>query len=151
LRLHREAEKEDAMDNSLLMLDLMRTFLWFDEQLRSRLLERGWGAVSRSQSLVLTHLANGTARASRIAEYLGVSRQAMSQLLAEMVESGLVEIVPDPGDRRAQLVQFAPTGAGIREDAQQILRALEAEMEAVLGKGQTQILRTALTQFPPRS
>lgn len=136
------------MENSLLMLDLMRTFLWFDEQLRARLQLRGWGAVSRSQSLVLTHIANGTSRASRIAEYLGVSRQAMSQLLAEMVERGLIEILPDPRDRRAQLVQFAPAAAGIREDAQQILRELEAEMENVVGKAQLSAVRSALAGFP---
>lgn len=136
------------MEKRLLMLDLMRAFMWFDEQLRARLLERGWGSVSRSQSLVLTHIANGATRASRIAEYMGVSRQAMSQLLAEMAEAGLIEFTPDPSDRRAQLVQFASTGTGIREDAQQILRALEAELEATMGKSAADSLRAALISFP---
>lgn len=136
------------MENSLLMMDLMRAYYWFDESLRARLLQRGWGAVARSQSLVLANVANGVTRASRIAENLGVSRQAMSQLLAEMTEKGLIEIIPDPQDRRAQKVAFAPAGEAIRQDAQQILRDLEAEMEGVVGKAAMQTLRVALAGFP---
>ena len=136
------------MNDNLVMLDLMRAFMWFDEQLRARLLERGWGPVSRSQSLVLTHVANGASRASRIAENMGVSRQAMSQLLSEMAEAGLIEMVPDPLDRRAQLVRCAAAGARIREDAQQTLRALEDEMEAILGRAPAAALRAALAKFP---
>lgn len=138
------------MANSLLMLDLMRTYLWFDEQLRSRLAERGWGAISRSQSLVLTHIANGVSRASRIAENLGVTRQAMSQLLSDMEARGLIELQPDPFDRRAQLVQFAAAGTAIREDAQQALRELERDMEAALGSDRMRDLREALERFPER-
>ncbi|MFM2273846.1 MAG: hypothetical protein RL702_2911 [Pseudomonadota bacterium] len=136
------------MNSNLVMLDLMRAFIWFDGQLRERLLQRGWGAISRSQSLVLTHIANGATRASRIAEYMGVSRQAISQLLNEMVQTGLIEFTPDPNDRRAQMVQFAPAGAKIREDAQQTLRELECEMEAILGKSDAAGLRSALARFP---
>jgi DNA-binding MarR family transcriptional regulator len=143
-----EARKEGVMNSNLVMLDLMRAFMWFDEQLRARLKDRGWGAVSRSQSLVLTHIANGASRASRIAEFMGVSRQAMSQLLNEMAEAGLIEFAPDPKDRRAQLVRFAPGASKIREDAQQTLRELESEMEAKLGKAQTIGLRAALAKFP---
>lgn len=138
------------MDNSLLMLDLMRTFYWFDEQLRSRLVALGWSSVTRSQSLVLTNVANGVTRASRIAENLGVSRQAMSQMLSEMADRGLVEVVPDPHDRRAQQVLFAPAGAAIREAAQQILRTLEAEMEQAVGKELMASLRSALVRFPAK-
>lgn len=136
------------MNSNLVMLDLMRAFIWFDEQLRERLLQRGWGPISRSQSLVLTHIANGATRASRIAEYMGVSRQAISQLLGEMAQAGLIEFAPDPNDRRARMVQFASGAAKVREDAQQTLRELEHEMEAILGKGDAAGLRSALARFP---
>lgn len=56
--------------------------------------------------------------------------------------------VTDPDDRRAQMVQFAPGGAKIREDAQQTLRELEGEMEAILGKADAAGLRSALAKFP---
>ena len=139
------------MESSLLMMDLMRAYYWFDESLRARLLRRGWAPVTRSQSLVLANVANGVNRASRIAENLGVSRQAMSQLLAEMVDKELIEIVPDPQDRRAQRVEFSPAGAAIREDAQQILRELEAEMASTIGEPALAVVRKALASFPEKS
>ena len=136
------------MEPSLLILDLMRAFYWFDEQLRARLEQRGWAGITRSQSLVLSNVANGVTRPSRIAENLGVSRQAMSQLLAEMAARGLVDLCPDPHDRRAQRVTSSAAGAAIREAARAILRDLEGELEARVGAAAMASLRAALGEVP---
>lgn len=135
------------MTQSLLMLDLVRTLYWFDEQLQSRLDALGWGRVGRSQSLILVNVANGETRAARMAENLGVSRQAMSQFLNEMVEQKLLELVPDPQDKRARIVRFAPEAQGIREDAQKVLRALETELENAVGPKNLAALREGLRNF----
>ena len=135
------------MENSLLLLDIMRTFLQLDEKLRERLQQRGWPSITRSQSMVLANVANGVTRASRLAENLGVTRQAMSQLLADMVKKGLIELIPDPDHGRAQLVQFAPQADGIREDARRVLRDLEAELEVSIGAQQMASLRQAFEQL----
>ncbi len=135
------------MTRSLLMLDLVRTVYWFDEQLQSRLDAKGWGKLSRTQSLVLVNVANGETRAARMAENLGISRQAMSQFLAEMAENKLVELVPDPGDRRARIVRFAPEAHAIRDDAQKILRDLEAELELAVGAEGLGAMREGLRAF----
>ncbi|MFN5758663.1 MAG: MarR family winged helix-turn-helix transcriptional regulator [Sphingomonadaceae bacterium] len=135
------------MENSLLLLDMMRTFLQMDEKLRERLQQRGWPSITRSQSMVLANVANGVTRASRLAENLGVTRQAMSQLLADMVKKGLIELIPDPDHGRAQLVQFAPQADGIREDARRVLRDLEAELEISIGAQQMASLRQAFEQL----
>jgi DNA-binding MarR family transcriptional regulator len=135
------------MENSLLLLDMMRTFLQMDEKLRERLQQRGWPSITRSQSMVLANVANGVTRASRLAENLGVTRQAMSQLLADMVKKGLIELIPDPDHGRAQLVQFAPQADGIREEARRVLRDLEAELEVSIGAQQMASLRQAFEQL----
>jgi DNA-binding MarR family transcriptional regulator len=136
------------MESSLLILDLMRAFYWFDEQLRARLAERGWKGITRSQSLVLANVANGITRPSHIATNLGVSRQAMSQLLGEMTAAGLVETVPDPDDRRAQRVVFARTGGPIREAASGVLRDLERELGEAAGARAMAGLRAVLKAVP---
>ena len=136
------------MDNSLLILDLMRAFYWFDEQLRARLAQRGWSGITRSQSLVLVNVANGVVRPSVIASNLGVSRQAMSQLLGEMSQAGLIDIVPDPDDRRAQRVVFSSLGGPIREAASSILRDLEAQLAGAAGRNAVLGLRAALHAVP---
>ncbi len=129
------------------MLDLVRTLYWFDEQLQSRLETLGWGRVGRSQSLILANVANGETRAARMAENLGVSRQAMSQFLNEMVEQNLLELAPDPQDKRARIVRFSPHAHGIREDAQKVLRELEGELEQAVGVENLAALRQGLRAF----
>ena len=118
------------MSDSLLMLDLVRVVYWFDEQLQQALAERGWGSLNRSQSLVLANVANGETRSARIAEKLGVSRQALSQLTAELITRDILELAPDPQDKRARILQFTPRSHGIRDDAQAILRNLEDQIAA---------------------
>ncbi|AYG93901.1 MarR family transcriptional regulator [Brevundimonas naejangsanensis] len=149
LGLSRRAAGGDtgAMNRPLLMLDLVRTLYWFDEQLQSRLDTRGWGRLGRSQSLILVNVANGETRAARMAENLGVSRQAMSQFLTEMVDRKLLELAPDPDDKRARIVRFAPESQAIRDDAQKVLRELESELEEAVGGENLEALRQGLRNF----
>lgn len=149
LGLSRRAAQGDTgpMNQPLLMLDLVRTLYWFDEQLQARLDARGWGRLGRSQSLILANVANGETRAARMAENLGVSRQAMSQFLTEMVERKLLELAPDPDDKRARIVRFAPESQAIRGDAQQVLRELESELEKAVGRENLEALRQGLRNF----
>jgi DNA-binding MarR family transcriptional regulator len=149
LGLSRRAAQGDTgpMNQPLLMLDLVRTLYWFDEQLQARLDARGWGRLGRSQSLILANVANGETRAARMAENLGVSRQAMSQFLTEMVDRKLLELAPDPDDKRARIVRFAPESQAIRGDAQQALRELESELEKAVGRENLEALRLGLRNF----
>ncbi len=135
------------MTSQLLMLDLVRTLYWFDEQLQVRLEALGWGRRGRSQSLILANLANGETRASRMADNLGVSRQAMSQFLTELEKDKLIEVVPDPDDRRARIVRFTPESEAIREDAKKVLRDMERELETAMGVKDFESLKAGLQNF----
>lgn len=137
----------EKMTSQLLMLDLVRTLYWFDEQLQTRLEALGWGRHGRSQSLILANIANGETRASRMAENLGVSRQAMSQFLNEMAESKLIEVVPDPNDKRARIVRFTPESEAIRDDAKKVLRGMEDELKAAMGGADFESLKSGLRNF----
>ncbi|MFT3860494.1 MarR family winged helix-turn-helix transcriptional regulator [Micropruina sp.] len=74
---------------------------------------------------VLRQLGDEPRRASDIATDCGVSKQALSQQIAHLEQTGLVRIVPDPTDARARLVTL--TEAGIR--AQHLVRTLFVEIE----------------------
>ncbi|GAA0386156.1 hypothetical protein GCM10009093_11290 [Brevundimonas terrae] len=135
------------MNSQLLMLDLVRTLYWFDEQLQVRLEALGWGRRGRSQSLILANIANGETRASRMADNLGVSRQAMSQFLTELEKEKLIEVVVDPADRRARIVRFTPESEAIREDAKKVLRAMEDELRTAMGVKDFEALQMGLRNF----
>lgn len=132
------------MSDGFLMMDLMRAFYWLDEGLQAALEARGWGRFSRSKSFTLANLALGIQRPSDIARNLGISRQAVSAMLREMVAEGLVRLDPDPADGRALIVGFAHGSTALRTDAQAALHELEARISARIGPEAFDALRRAV-------
>lgn len=125
------------------MIDLLSAVYWFDEALQAGLSARGWSTVSRIQSLVLANMASGVDRAGQLARNLGVSRQSMSQTLAEMKALGLIDIAPDPTDRRARVVRFSASSAPLRDDAVTTLRVIEATLASRIGDRRVAALKDA--------
>lgn len=132
------------MDHPLLMMNLMSALYWFDEALQSRLQAQGRPDISRSQSLLLANIAAGEQRAARLAKSLGVSRQAISQMLADMEASGLIQVTADEEDRRARVVRFHPDADDLRKVAREVLQDLEEELGRRIGAKALGNLRTAL-------
>lgn len=126
------------------MVNLVSAVYWFDEALQARLKAEGFDRIGRTQSMLLANVAAGEHRATRIARNLGVSRQAVSQILADLVARKIVTVSTDPDDRRARLVQFHPGAAQLRQLASAILAELEALLAEKLGTRQFTAMRTAL-------
>lgn len=78
---------------------------------------------------VLISLARGPRSVGSIADALGVSRPAATQLVDRLVEHGMVERRPDPTDRRVVLVDYVP---GMREVARRIMDVRRRQLNAAL-------------------
>jgi DNA-binding MarR family transcriptional regulator len=75
---------------------------------------RADGSVLRAaHSQVFEAIDPTGSRLSTLAERAGMSHQAMSELVAELIETGHLERVPDPSDGRAKLLR--PTAQGRAE------------------------------------
>src|SRR5215469_16616660 len=72
--------------------------------------EQGLDGLRPGQALLLVPLLGGGRHASDLAGRLGVSRQAVAQVVATLERGGYVERVADPGDARAKLICL--TGRG---------------------------------------
>lgn len=131
------------MFSPFLMMNLLSAVYWFDEALQAALKEAGIPNVTRAQSMLIANIAAGEHRATRIARNLGVTRQAISLMLSELETRGIVEIVPDPDDRRARIVQLAQVN-DTRRAAARILRYLEAELVERIGSPAYASLRDAM-------
>ncbi|MCW0197900.1 MarR family winged helix-turn-helix transcriptional regulator [Sphingopyxis sp.] len=132
------------MRTNQLIIALFQRFCWLDEGLQSRLHDRGWPDISRPQSMVMTNIVSGIVRPSDIARNLGVSRQAIHSTINQMVRLGMVELTPDPGDRRHMIVSLTPTGARMRQDAQHAMDALSDQLAERLGHDRFDALLAAL-------
>ncbi|MDE2561130.1 MAG: MarR family transcriptional regulator [Sphingomonadales bacterium] len=141
------------MKHDILMMNLLSAVYWFDEALQAKLEAGGYPGISRTQSLLLANIAAGEHRAIRIASNLGVSRQAISQILADMEARNIVSVSADPDDKRARIVDFHPSTGDLRKIAAAILGELEATVAERIGKARFQTMREALASDwgePPR-
>src|SRR4051794_12423999 len=86
----------------------------------------------------------------RLAELLGVSRQAASKLSDEMVARGYLLRAPDPADRRRTRLRLSAKGRRVRARAAAESEAIEAELRADAGERAVQGLRRALLAFVER-
>lgn len=135
---------EDPAEPPHLILELISAFYWFDEGLQNYMRTKGWPEVTRPQSMLLANLALGHHKPSEIARRLGVSRQAIHTTLGQMIEKGILELVDDPDDRRAKLVELSPLGEQMRRDAREAMRIMVETLEARIGKRKVAQLRPGL-------
>lgn len=135
----RSDERQAARE--LLMVNLLSAVYWFDDALQAGLEARGWPKVTRVQSLILANIAAGVNRGAQLARNLGVTRQAISQTLADMEARGLVVTRQDPDDKRARLVGFSERSAPIRDDAVATLKLIEATLGSRIGASRLETLK----------
>lgn len=85
--------------------------------------------ISPGQVQVLISLSRGPRSVGSLAEEVGVSSPAVTQLVDRLVEHGMVERRPDPLDRRVVLVDFVPE---MREAAREITAGYKSHLEGVV-------------------
>jgi DNA-binding MarR family transcriptional regulator len=117
---------------------------WFNDAITERMVARGFPRLSRTQALVMGSLTLGPARPADLARRLDVTRQAMQQLLGQLVDAGLVEVRPDPSDRRATIVSPTSAADAFGMAAAEELARLEAELASRIGRRRLDALRAAL-------
>jgi DNA-binding MarR family transcriptional regulator len=103
---------------------------------------------------LLPHLDLDGTRLNTLAERAGSTKQAVGQLVDELVVHGYVERKPDPNDGRGTLVCFTKSGWQFLTDAQAIKLEIEGEYRAALGAATWKRLNTslqALLKFEQRS
>lgn len=112
----------------------------------ARVLERTSEGLGMAQYRVLSAVAAGDERASRVAERLGLGRPAVSAAVEALCRSGYLHRHEAPGDQRA--VDLTVTTAGSRQ-----LAAVEGRMVAALedlaGRAGGRATVAALAAFGP--
>lgn len=117
---------------------------WFHDALQAALEPNGAPPLTRAQAFVIANMAAGETKASNIARNLGVSRQAISQILSELSAQGLVDVAENPEDRRSRVARLKPGFEDNGEICTRILRALEDELEIRIGSRRLKSLYDAL-------
>lgn len=100
--------------------------------------------LRRSHTNLFPHLDFEGVRITELARRLDVSKQAVSQTIAELELMDVVETIPDPTDGRARLARFTDKGKAAIMQGLTILRDIETEMERTIGASKFEALHDAL-------
>ncbi|MDT0567496.1 MarR family winged helix-turn-helix transcriptional regulator [Streptomyces sp. DSM 3412] len=103
-----------------------------------------------SYGFAFTRLAPDGATATDLAVHLGVTKQAASQLVDELVRKGYVERRPHPGDARARLVVLTERGWACTRAAEEAAAEVVAGwVESLGGESEMRVLRDQLARIAP--
>jgi DNA-binding MarR family transcriptional regulator len=94
---------------------------------------QGLAGLTVGHGYVVQRLVPGPATASEIAAALGVSQQAASKTVGELLRLGYVRHVDDPADRRRRPVELSPSGRRALEAGRELRADLERRVTAAVG------------------
>ncbi len=111
--------------------------------------EAGAPVLREAHTRLLPYLQEpGGIRITALAQKLGVTKQAVAPLVAELADLGLVRVTKDPGDARARRVVLTPFGVEALLHGTRMLHHMEAVMVAPhLGKRDTAVLKSLLARL----
>ena len=90
--------------------------------------------VRTAHSAVFGNIDHEGTRLTQLAERAGMTPQAMSELVDDLVARGYLARIPDPTDGRAKLIVLTDLGNVALQDAFDTIIGIEAELEALLGR-----------------
>jgi DNA-binding MarR family transcriptional regulator len=106
----------------------------------------GYGDVRLSHTPVLQPLSlkREGLRASELAARAGMTKPSIGYLIDYLEERGYVERVPDPSDKRAQLVRLTERGWEMSQTGRRLVREAEARWADLIGEAGVEDLRERL-------
>ena len=109
-------------------------FRAMNDHLHARLAELGREPVRPAHGYVFRYLADHSAATMvDLAAHLGVTKQAASKTVTELVDWGYLERHPHPVDRRAQILRLTERGREYVREADQLWAEAEQEWAELIG------------------
>ena len=133
---------KDANDS---ILDLMRTAVRsYANAIEERLAIEGIDGLPRNGGFVLMRLANGEPTIDEMIRGLGVTKQAVSQLIDLMASRGYVTRAVDPEDRRRVSLALTDKGRTAADAIAAGSQAIDEQLSRGLSASEISGLKTGL-------
>ena len=143
------AKKLERQQASSLGFLLIRCGQLFNERGIARVnAAAGKPMLREAHTRLVPHLqAIGGIRITELAGRIGVTKQAVQQLVADMAEQGVVRVDADPADARARRVSLTEFGYGAMMHGTAQLIEIEREVAGPMGRSEVQHLHRLLTKM----
>nr|WP_206440468.1 MarR family winged helix-turn-helix transcriptional regulator [Streptomyces scabichelini] len=110
---------------------------------------RGFEGLRPAHGFAFTRLAPDGATVTELAAHLGVTKQAASQLVDEIVRKGYAERRPHPDDARARLIVLTEQGWACTRAAEEAAAEAVRPWVELLGEPEVRALRERLLRITP--
>ena len=114
------------------------------EGIQTGVAESGFDDVRPVHGFAFARLSESPATTSQLAEHLGITKQATSELVLYLVDHGYLNRVPDPADRRARLLVLTDRGHDCTRAAKAAAAHTVESWEQRLTREQAAALREGL-------
>lgn len=125
---------------------LLRRVSWMESRVLAAAEVHGYGAVTPAMNRLFGHMRRRPVSLSTLARQLGVSRQAVHQVVKEAEALGLVELTAHGSDARAKEVGFTAAGWAMSASAAASLDAIEEDLAGRIGRDDLETLRRILAK-----
>ncbi len=142
-RTRSDATKDEEWDitSESAFLGLYGIIDWWMNGLEKNARAHGVPTLSRPQGMLVSRILEGEHRPIRIAEKMGMTRQAIHFQINQLVELKVLKLRQDPDDRRALIVELAPQRAGPGAFYAAVIRELQLKLTERLGKKDIETFR----------
>jgi DNA-binding MarR family transcriptional regulator len=95
--------------------------------------ERGRPDIKPAHNFLFAILGDDGDRAASLAARAGITRQSMGEVIRDLVDLGILEMVPDPEDGRAKIVRYTLEGKAFASEGYRHLHELEKLFQKEFG------------------
>jgi DNA-binding MarR family transcriptional regulator len=117
------------------------------DELHRRLAALGFDDVRPAHGFAFVRLAPDGATGNELAEHLGVSKQAASQMVDYLERHGYVARQPDPRDGRGKIIVLTARGWACIRAVESILADIEGRLAGEVGAERMAALRADLLRL----
>ncbi|MFJ4789413.1 MarR family winged helix-turn-helix transcriptional regulator [Streptomyces sp. NPDC088794] len=119
------------------------------QRINEGVVARGFEGVRPAHGFAFARLAPDGATVTELAVHLGVTKQAASQLVDDIVRKGYAERRAHPDDARARLIVLTERGWACTRAAEEAAAEVVREWSELLGEGEVRALRDRLGRIAP--
>lgn len=117
---------------------------WFETRHLELMARAGFDDVRRAHNSVFVNLPGEGRRLTDLADAADISKQAMGELVDDLVDKGYLRRVPDPTDGRAKLIVWADRGERAHHATLEAFSKIEQELAEAFGRERFDDLHVSL-------
>ncbi|WP_162142442.1 MarR family winged helix-turn-helix transcriptional regulator [Cucumibacter marinus] len=147
-----EMDRAEEKGSDLAVIDHVGIALWraarrWRSRMAAEMAARGYPWHQSAAGEVLAHLGPDGLSQRALTERMGMSKQAVQQLVDQLEVLDVVRRVPDPTDKRARRIELTELGARDFAERNRVKVRIEAEYRQRLGEDAFKALLAALAEL----